>query len=305
MAIKKVIIVGANGHLGPSILKALLDANFEVSVLTRASSKSTYASDVNVLKTDDDLPHDQLAKALKTQDALVLAFAGTQTDNSIKIINAAYEVGVKHVIPADFGSCDSGDPRSLDLIPLYGGKKVVRDHLVSLTQKPRPDGSTIAWTSLVTGHFFDYGLKSGLLSIDLQKGWTRIFDAGTYKHALTKLADIGMATAKILQQADNPRLKNKLVYLYGLQTTQNDLLAAVEEVTGKKFEKEVVNSEDFIKENKAKLKNKPDDGEITEELVSVEGIVNTNFDGKGDAFVNDLVGLPKQSLKQQVEEALK
>lgn len=300
-----MIIVGANGHLGPSILKALIDADFKVSVLTRATSKSTYPSNVNVLKTDDDLPHDQLVKALTGQEALVLAFAGTQTDNSIKIIDAAFEAGVKHVIPADFGSCDSGDPRSLDLIPLYGGKKVVRDHLIGLTQKTRPDGSTIAWTSLVNGHFFDYGLKSGLLSINLEQGWTRIFDDGNYKHALTKLADIGTATAKILRQNENPRLKNKLVYLHGLQTTQNDLLAAVEEVTGKKFEKMIVNSDDFIKENKAKLKKNPDDHETTEELVSVEGIVNTNFDGKGDAFVNDLVGLPKQSLKQQVEEALR
>ena len=304
MAIEKVIIVGANGNLGPSILKALLDAKFQVSVLTRASSKSTYREEVRVIKTDDDLPYDQLVNALKGQDGLVLAFSGTMKDQSIKLANAAFEAGVHHIIPADYGSCDSADPRSLDLIPLYVNKKDVRDHIEGLTQKNRADGTTISWTSLINGHFLDYGLNCGLLSIDVQKGTTRIFDKGDYKHALTKCPTIGLAVAQILKMSDHPRLKNKLVYLHGVQTTQNELLATVEEVTGRKFEKQYVNSDEFIKENKEKLAKDPGNHDFTEELVSVEGIVNTNFDEKGDLFVNDLLDLPDENIKLQVQQSL-
>lgn len=306
MSIQKVTLIGANGRLGPSILDALLNtSDFEVSVLTRASSKSTYPSNVKVLKTEDDLPFDQLAEALRGQDALVIAFAGTQKDNSIKLANAAFEAGLKHIIPADFGSCDSSDPQSLDLVPLYINKKDVRDHLIELTKKTRQDGTTIAWTSLITGHFFDYGLKSGLLSINLDKKSSTIFDNGTYPFGATNLRDIGFCTARILQDANHPRLKNQIVYVQSLQTTQNDLVAVVEDVVGAKFQIEKVKADDFISEHKAKLKQNPDDHEATEDLVTVGGIINTNWDTKGDAYVNDLLGLQLKEHRKLVEEALR
>ncbi|KAK5084441.1 hypothetical protein LTR05_005517 [Lithohypha guttulata] len=306
MSIQKVTLIGANGRLGPSILDALLNtSDFEASVLTRASSKSTYPSNVKVLKTEDDLPFDQLVEALRGQDALVIAFAGTQKDNSIKLANAAFEAGLKHIIPADFGSCDSSDPQSLDLVPLYINKKDVRDHLIELTKKTRQDGTTIAWTSLITGHFFDYGLKSGLLSINLDKKSSTIFDNGTYPFGATNLRDIGFCTARILQNANHPRLKNQIVYVQSLQTTQNDLVAVVEDVVGAKFQIEKVKADDFISEHKAKLKQNPDDHEATEDLVTVGGIINTNWDTKGDAYVNDLLGLQLKEHRKLVEEALR
>jgi len=304
MAIQKVALVGANGRLGPSILQALLDVDsFEVSVLTRASSKSTYPPSVNVLKTDDDLPYDQLVKVLSGQDALVLAFAGTQKNNSIKLANAAFEAGLKHIIPADFGSCDSSDPRSLDLLPLYVGKKVVRDYLVELSQKERNDGTTISWTSLISGHFFDYGLKSGLLSMDIEKCKAKVFDDGNHKFSATKLSTIGLATARILQKADDPRLNNKLVYVQSVQTTQNDLVSTVEQVTGKKYTIEKVRTDDFIKESKRRMQE--GNAEATEELVTVEGLVNADWTTKGDAFVNDVLQLPAEDLKSLISSALR
>ncbi|KAK5098081.1 hypothetical protein LTR70_004325 [Exophiala xenobiotica] len=306
MGIQHVVLVGAAGRLGPSILQALLESDsFNVSVLTRASSKPTYPSSVNVLKTDDDLPYDQLVRALADQDALVLAFSGTQKDNSIKLANAAFEAGVKHVIPADFGSCDSSDPRSLSLVPLYVNKKDVRDHLVELSKKMRSDGSNISWTSLITGHFFDYGLKSGLLSMDVDKCKAKVFDDGNHKFSATTLATIGLATARILQKADDPRVKNKLVYVQSIQTTQNDLISTVESVTGKKYEVEKVNSDAFVKENKDHLEKDKGNAETIEELVTVEGLVNADWTTKGDAFVVDFLGLPAESLDDLVRRALK
>ncbi|KAK5937146.1 hypothetical protein PMZ80_010687 [Knufia obscura] len=306
MAIQTVALVGANGRLGPSILQALLDTgSLKVSVLTRASSKSTYPSSVNVLKTDDDLPYDQLVKALTGQDALILAFSGTQKDNSIKLANAAFEAGVTHIIPADFGSCDSSDPRSLDLVPLYVNKKDVRDHLVELSKKTRSEGGTTSWTSLISGHFFDYGLKSGLLSMDVEKCKARVFDDGNHNFSATTLATIGLATARILQKADDSRLKNRLVYIQSIRTTQNDLISTVEEITGKKYEVEKVSSDVFIKENKEHLDKDQGNPEVIEHLVTVEGLVNADWTNKGDAFVNDLLQLPKEDLKDLVTRALK
>lgn len=305
MPISKVTIIGANGKVGPSILKALINVDsFKISAIARKSSKSTYPSSVNTIRVDDDLPYDQLVEVLTGQDALVISFSGNQKDDSIKLANAAFEAGVKHIIPADYGSCDSSDPRSLDLIPLYLNKKDVRDHLIELTKKTRQDGSTISWTSFITGHFFDWGLKSGLLAMDVDKHTAQVFDDGEYKFAASTLKDIGLATARILQNADDPRLKNKLVYVQSVQTTQNELVAVVEEVTKQKYDARQVSSDAFIKEKKAYLKENPGDHDTTEDLVAVGGIINTNWDTKGDLYVNDLLQMPNVGLRQLVVEAL-
>lgn len=305
MAIKNVALMGANGKLGPFILNALLDTpGFEVSVLTRATSKSTYPAKVNVLKTDDDLPYEQLVKALRGQDALVITFGGTYTETSIKLANAAFEAGVKHIIPADFGSCDSSDPAALDLIPLYVNKKDVRDHLIKLNKQTREDGSQMSWTSLVTGHFFDFGLKSGLLGIDVQKRDAKVFDGDKWRYAVSKLAHIGLATAKALRQADHPRLKNKLVYVQSIQITQGELVSTLEKVTGEKYQVQDLDSGEFIKKYKTLLVEKPGDHDITEELVTVGGIIGTDWETKGDAFVNDLLDMPQENLEDLVRQAL-
>lgn len=305
MAITKVIIIGANGKLGPSILKALLDVeSFHVSAIVRVSSKSTYPSTVTTVKVDDDLPYDQLVKVLTGQDALVISFSGNQKDDSIKLADAAFEAGVKHIIPADYGSCDSSDQRSLDLIPLYINKKDVRDHVIKLAEKTRDDGSSLSWTSFITGHFFDYGLKSGLLAMDVNKHTAEVFDGGNYKFAASTLKDIGIATARILQHANDPRLKNKLVYTQSVQTTQNELVAVVQEVQNQQYEVKKVSSDDFIRDKKAYLKEHPGDHDTTEDLVAVGGIINTNWDTKGDRYVNDLLNMPDVGLKQLVAEAL-
>ncbi|KAK5451522.1 hypothetical protein LTS15_008287 [Exophiala xenobiotica] len=298
--IRTVALIGANGKIGPAILQALLQTkSFEVTVISRKSSKSTYQqASVKVEQVDDSLPHSQLVETLRGQDALVIAFAGSQiTANSIKLADAAFEAGVRHIIPADYGSCDSSDPKSLEVIPLYKGKK----------ERPRPDlGSHLTWTSLITGHFFDYGLKSGLLAVDVEEHKARVFDGGHIRFSATTLADIGLATARILGRVGDARLSNMLVYVQSLATTQNELIGKVEDVVGAKFEVEQLSSDEYIKEQKGLLTGDDQkDGDAILELVSVEGTVNADWEGKGGLLVNDVLGIPKRGLDQLVMEALR
>nr|KAK5436116.1 hypothetical protein LTR18_009695 [Exophiala xenobiotica] len=299
MVIRTVALIGANGKVGPAILQALLDTkSFEITVISRKLSKSTYQhTSVTVEQVDDSLPHAQLVETLRSQDALVIAFAGSQiTENSIKLADAAFEAGVKHIIPADYGSCDSSDPKSLEVVPLYKGKK----------ERPRPDiGCHLTWTSLITGHFFDYGLKSGLLAVDVEEHKARVFDGGNIRFSATTLADIGLATARILGRVGDARLSNKLVYVQSLATTQNELIGKVEDVVGAKFEVEQVSSDEYIKNQKGLLTGDDrKDGDAILELVSVEGTVNADWEGKGDLLVNDVLGIPNRGLDQLVMEAL-
>ncbi len=77
--IRTVALIGANGKVGPNILQVLLDMkSFQVTVISRKSSKSTYQQAVKVEQVDDSLPKDQLVGALRGHDALVIAFSGSQ-----------------------------------------------------------------------------------------------------------------------------------------------------------------------------------------------------------------------------------
>lgn len=153
MVIRNVAIIGANGTLGPAILEALLSADaFNVTVLSRASSRSTFPSKVDLIKIPDDGGDgNTLTKLLSEQDALVVTIPASESSYITELAKASAQAGVQRFIPPDFGSVDSTDERCLSLVPLYRQKGLVREHL----QKLAVDYTSFSWTSLVCGHFFD------------------------------------------------------------------------------------------------------------------------------------------------------
>lgn len=106
--LQKVALVGAAGSLGSEILKALLDAKFDVTVISRAGSKSTFSgvSDEKVVRGDYTL--DFFRRALEGQDALVTAVTSSAIDSQRVMIQAAAEAGVKRIVPSEFGSVSIG-----------------------------------------------------------------------------------------------------------------------------------------------------------------------------------------------------
>src|ERR1700721_2089467 len=101
MVLRKVVIVGANGTLGPAILNALIAANtFDVTVLSRHSSTSKYPESVNVICISNEPDIEELVVALHGQDAIVVVFAGSLGDLQIRLADAAVLAGVRRFIPA-------------------------------------------------------------------------------------------------------------------------------------------------------------------------------------------------------------
>ncbi|KAI7180426.1 hypothetical protein KC360_g125 [Hortaea werneckii] len=152
--IKNVAILGADGKLGPAVLEALVSASFTVTVLKRESSKSSndhYPPSVKVARVPNDLNVESLATTLQGHDALVITIKGSQTEVQKKLADAAVQAGVRRMIPADFGSCDSSTTEAQELVPLFKHKADLRQYLQTLAAQHQ--GFT--WTSLVTGHFFD------------------------------------------------------------------------------------------------------------------------------------------------------
>lgn len=148
--IKNVIIVGAGGHLGPTILSAFdADKHFTVSVLTRKSSKSTFPSHLKVHHVGDDYPENELLEAFKGQDAIVSTIATANAVQQQKMADAAVKAGVKRFVPSEFGS-DTRNEKAMAILPQYfQGKADSVDYL----KAKEKDGLT--WTAFVTGPFFE------------------------------------------------------------------------------------------------------------------------------------------------------
>ena len=295
MALSKVSLVGANGKLGPAILRALLSTNsFAVTVLSRSSSKSTYPESVHDVRISDQPSTEELVKVLRGQDAIVVVFAGSNDDLQIQYADAAAQAGVQRFIPADFGSCDSSSPRALELIPLYRAKQKVRQHLQKLAST-----SSLSWTSLVCGHFFDWGLTTGLLQYDLKNRKALVFDDGDVKFSATTTETIAIATVRVLQKDEET--KNRMLYIQSVCVSQNEILQSLERLSGNSWERKYVPSDKYIKETQARLENNPNDVEEWENMVSVVGMVDANWEGKDD-FANHLLGLKNEDLDQVIKE---
>lgn len=296
MSIKNVALIGGTGTLGAPVLKALRASSFNTSVLNRESSKSKY-SDVNTITIPDDLNVSRLTNLFKENsiDALVITIAGSHVEDQKKLIEAAFNAGVQRVFPAEFGSCDSADEKTNEVLPLMAGKKTVRDYLISLEGK-----GTLTWTSLITAHFFDWGLGCSLLKFDVKSRKAYILDGGDIKFSGSNLDFIAEAVIRILERPNETA--NKLLYVHSHYVTQNEILKVLEEVTGAEWEKIHQSSEQELKKERPKMLN--GDRDAQEEVVAVWGIVAADW-SKREGFANDLLGLKMLSLEETVRRVLK
>lgn len=240
---KNVLIIGAGGNLGPSILKAFLNnSSFNTTVLSREGSSSTFPSGVKVVRANYD-SIDSLKKAFEGQDVVISLVAGHVLGDQNKLIDAAIAAGVKRFIPSEFGS-NTPDARTRAIVPVFEAKLGTVNYLKSKEKE-------ISWTSIITGPFFDWGLKVGFLGFNAADKTATLFDNGTATFSSTNLHTIGLTVVKALEHAD--ATKNQYVFVSGFQTSQKQILEAAEKVTGAKWTVNHASTKDTIEEGRAKI----------------------------------------------------
>lgn len=152
--IRKVIIIGATGHLGSHLVSAFdADPHFEVSILSRASSdRSRFPSHIPVycVGGNYDSSESELVELLKGQDAIISAIAAQGVPQQRTIINAALKAGVKHFVPSEFGH-DTRNEQAARLLPPF--LVTQKRRIVEYLQSKEIEG--LKWTAFVTGPFFE------------------------------------------------------------------------------------------------------------------------------------------------------
>ncbi|KAJ5627415.1 oxidoreductase CipA [Penicillium herquei] len=215
MAITKVAIAGGTGNLGPAIVKALLDADFEVTLLTRSTlDEQDPRAKIEVVDYDS---LDSLTKVLTGQDALVsvLGYGTIPEEIHLRVVDAAYKAGLQRVIPSEFGS-DTTHPLVAQL-PVFAGKIALLKHLQELAEEDK----AFTWTAVFNGPFLDWGLKENFI-LDLQAPATPIYNGGDVLFSTTTRDGIAQAVVGVLKHPDET--KNRPVFVAETEVSQNQLL---------------------------------------------------------------------------------
>ncbi|KAK5045056.1 hypothetical protein LTR84_010204 [Exophiala bonariae] len=297
-SIKKVLVIGGGGNLGPAILKALAgDSTFTVSILARRSGSSTYPAGIRVTTVDDSYPEAQLRSVFKHQDAIICALSLQSIGEQIKFIDCAVEAGVKVFVPAEFGgNKEAAGPMAGEKLPLHDTKDLVLEHLRQAESKG------LSWTAVATGPFIDWGLSNGFLGFDIASRQAKIYGTGDEVWTGTTVENIGLAVARLLLKPEYVR--NRFIYIYSVRTTQNQVLKALESATSYTWDVQNLTWEEEIPRGRKLL-------ELGNRAGVVPLILSYFFrPGMGADFVNDvapdnaLLGLSTQGIEGIVQGVL-
>lgn len=100
--IQNVLLVGASGGLGAPTLQHLDKAGFDVTILSRPDSSSSFPSKFKVIRADYQ-DEAALVQASTGQDAVVFLLGPLQGGLQPTFLDAAAEAGVKRFILGEVG----------------------------------------------------------------------------------------------------------------------------------------------------------------------------------------------------------
>lgn len=268
------------------MLKELLDAGFDVTILTRQGSDKTFDSRAHIAQVDYE-SLDSLKAALTGQDAVVstLNVGAVPKSTHLRLIDAAVATGVKRFIPSEYG-CDTTNPLTAKL-PVFGDKVGVQEHLKNVSQQ-----SGLSYTLLITGPFLDWGLEKGFV-LNLA-GPATLFDGGDRRFSATTVAGIGKGVVGIINNLE--ATKNSTIYINEARVTQNELL----ELSGKSIETNVVKTTDLEQEAFAELAKPSPNPAIFATKFILRAIFGEGFGSLFDSekVSNDLFGLKTLSKEE-------
>ncbi|OQE38534.1 hypothetical protein PENCOP_c008G02165 [Penicillium coprophilum] len=291
--LKHVAIIGASGSIGKIILDSLVaSSRFEITVISRKDSEATFPPGVAVLRAEYS---DQgLEAAFKSQDVVISAVGASAFGEQKKFVDAAIRAGVKRFIPSEF-SANSQNDAVLQLLPLFGQKNKLIEYLKS----KETDGLT--WTGIASSGLFDWGLANGFLEFDIANHTATIWDGGNKSFTLTNQKALGEAVASVLLHPHESR--NQFLFIASVETTQKDILAALEEKSGVKWAVKKTTTDIQVSEGVKKLAS----GDFNGAFALVRATVFGNTPGlhsnyaKEEKLANNVLGLHMEAISDVVK----
>nr|OQO16574.1 hypothetical protein B0A51_17179 [Rachicladosporium sp. CCFEE 5018] len=283
--ISKVALAGAAGSIGAPVLKELLAACFEVTVLTREGSSSTFPSAAKAV-TVDYASVESLRKALHGQDALVSTITTTGIEQQFKLFDAALVEGVSRVIPSEFGS----DTTQVDnrKLPVYGDKVKIQEYLQEKTQ-----GTKTSYTFVINNVFIDWGVQYNFL-LNSKKKEISLYDGGDVEYSATSLRSVAKGVVGVLKHPEET--KNRFVKIDGIVLTQHKLFEIAKKAIGSDgWTVSEPNTSEVEAQGYEVLKSDPENVMGWVVPLLVKAIFSAERKSKLTDTDNDLLGVPKNT----------
>lgn len=223
---KKILVVGATGHLGPHLAKEFVNQGHQVSALLRPmslanpdKSDSLKALGVKLIEGDLTAP-DSLKDACAGQDVVVSAVGGEQIMMQTALAEIASEAGVERFVPSEFGiDPHTAGPGSCDLFDL---KAAVQGKIKAIG---------VPTTMIYTNGFMEFwGTGLGQLGPMEPPAVVQLFGNGDVPAYMCTLGDIARYTAAIIE---DPNTVNREVAICTNSITQEDLISLWESKSGR------------------------------------------------------------------------
>ncbi|KAI0467966.1 NAD(P)-binding protein [Xylaria cf. heliscus] len=284
-SLKKVAIAGSTGNLGPAVLQQLLEAGFDVTVLTRQHASHSLPSTIKVAEVDYN-SLESLTNALQGQDAVVSTIGSATREAHLLLVEAAAKAGVKRFLPSEFGS-NTVHPKASQL-PSYGSKVAVQAAL-----KREAETSGMTYTLVLTGPFLDWGVRVGFLA-DIKGKNITLWDGGDRVFSTTTLATIGRAVVSVLQHPEET--KNRAVYVQDTAISAKKLLEIAKRVTGSdNWRVNIASLDDHVNRGWEELrKPQPDPAKFARNFISA-AIWGEGYGAKFEKLDNELLGIKELS----------
>ncbi|TBU37817.1 NAD-P-binding protein [Dichomitus squalens] len=220
-----VLVLGATGKTGQSIVRGLLRSEkFRIAALIRPSSLSKPATEqlrtsgIDIRAGDITDDYESLKKTLQGVDTLSSSVFALLIEQQKDIFRAAKELGVKRVVPCDFGS------------PGARGVRVLHDMKLAMRDFAKDLG--VPYTFIDVGWWMQYylplPLRSTIPEAKKQKNW-QIYGPGDKPILVTNVEHVGEYVAQIIT---DKRTVNQAVIIWEDEASQLKAREIGERVSG-------------------------------------------------------------------------
>ncbi|KAF4308367.1 putative isoflavone reductase family protein [Botryosphaeria dothidea] len=252
MAKQRVLLIGATGNTGKSILNGLLEyGKYDVESLVRPAStgkpevKKIAERGVKIVVADINDPVDDLMPIFQGVDVIITAISTAAKLAKKNLANAAKRADVKRFIPCSWATI--APPEGVMLLRTM--KEEVFNHIKKLY---------LPYTIIDVGYWHQISyprVPSGRFDSAILLPHNEIHGDGNTPNMLSDLRDIGRWTARIIE---DERTLNKYVYAYSDVLSENQVVAAVEKISGEKLSVEKAKAE--LNEARANSEKDPNNG---------------------------------------------
>ncbi|KAK2008846.1 oxidoreductase CipA-like protein [Colletotrichum eremochloae] len=243
----RIALAGATGNLGVPLLKALLEADFPVTVLSRKGGNAAkLAQHPNLdVKEVDFQSVESLLPVLSGVEIVVACVASAAIGSQNPLIDASVAAGVKRFIPAEFGM-DSRNSLCAQL-PMVCAPKVATQKYLMQQSEAHPD---FTFTAIANGLFLDWGLKMGFI-VDLRHHTATLYNGGDVRFSATTLADVVAAVLGVIRHQQ--QTANRVVYVQSALVRQNQLIQYAKDFDGKEWSTSVKDTDEVRQESLLEL----------------------------------------------------